>query len=263
MQSGANGMRAGDRVVYLIDKRRGVAQEFFHDGDACVLFDGAEFSEMVKWHQLLPELTIEAVLNRDLKRIADIDQKFHEAHSWGSWMAGASSERHSLVEKARKYGRSIEHKYLMLPQTGTISDQEPSAIKPTKKSGEHRAPSKFEHSVWPEQEYQELDAGIRFAVRVLHARGVETCQSCQGGPGHAYPEPTVELQALADDALGFIALAALQEYHLPVTSLSITWRVANGMPYEKLWRITFFRTMEDRADEIPLLTYGVGVAGVL
>ena len=31
--------------------------------------------------------------------------------------------------------------------------------------------------------YQGLDDGIRFAVRVLHAAGFETCQSCEGGPG--------------------------------------------------------------------------------
>lgn len=33
----------------------------------------------------------------------------------------------------------------------------------------------------PDSWYLKLDRGIRFAVRVLHARGFETCQSCQGG----------------------------------------------------------------------------------
>lgn len=38
--------------------------------------------------------------------------------------------------------------------------------------------------------YESLDDGIREAVRVLAQAGVETFESCQGGDGHAYPEPT-------------------------------------------------------------------------
>lgn len=52
-RSGANGMKAGDRVIY-IDGRRGVVDEFLHDGDAFVTFDGGVF-ETVKWHGLRPE----------------------------------------------------------------------------------------------------------------------------------------------------------------------------------------------------------------
>lgn len=114
--------------------------------------------------------------------------------------------------------------------------------------------------VWPESEYQKLDAGIRFAVRVLHAAGFETCQSCQGGLGHSYPEPTVETTALADDSSGFGALAALQEYGLPVAAVAIVWPVRNGLPYEKNWRVTFYKTMEDRADETPIFVYGCRAA---
>ncbi len=111
----------------------------------------------------------------------------------------------------------------------------------------------------PEAFYQGLDVGIRFAVRVLHAAGgVETCQSCQGGPdptrpdrGHAYAVPTVDMIAGADDAVGFAALQALHAYGLPVDTLSIVWNIRNGLPYEKLWRVTFSTTMADRADETP------------
>jgi hypothetical protein len=103
----------------------------------------------------------------------------------------------------------------------------------------------------PEEWYQKLDPGIRLAVRVLHAHGIETCQSCQGGEGHAYDRPTVDLVARADDAVGFGALAALADFGLPVCDVAILWRVENGLPFEKLWRITFRRAMEDRADEHP------------
>lgn len=53
-RSGANGMKAGDRIIYTIDGRHGVADEFLHDGDALVTFDGGAF-ETVKWHHLKPE----------------------------------------------------------------------------------------------------------------------------------------------------------------------------------------------------------------
>lgn len=110
--------------------------------------------------------------------------------------------------------------------------------------------------VWPESDYQGLDAGIRFAVRVLHAHGIETGQSCQGGEGHSYPQPTIEFAADADDATGFKALAVLQTYGLPVDSISIRWSIFRGLPHEKLWQITFWKAMEDRADDELDLIYG-------
>lgn len=105
----------------------------------------------------------------------------------------------------------------------------------------------------PEAFYQRLDVGIRFAVRVLHAAGgIETCQSCQGGKGHAYDRPTVDLVARGEDATGFRALAALVDYGLPVADIAILWDIKHGLPSDKLWRITFTQMMEARADERPL-----------
>lgn len=113
--------------------------------------------------------------------------------------------------------------------------------------------------VMPESFYQQLDAGIRFPVRVLHARGgIDTCQSCQGGPGHdmAYHEPTIDMIAGAEDAVGFVAMAALEEYGIAVRDVSIVWNVKGGVPYEKLWRVTLVRTHDARADELPAFTHG-------
>jgi hypothetical protein len=115
---------------------------------------------------------------------------------------------------------------------------------------------KLQHLMMPEDFYRSLDAGIRFAVRVLHATGIETCQSCQGGKGHAYDQPTVDMIATGDDASGFRALAALADYGLPVRDLAILWNIKNGLPYEKLWRVTFFKTMDDRADDRPTFIRG-------
>jgi hypothetical protein len=108
----------------------------------------------------------------------------------------------------------------------------------------------------PDGFYKAIDPGVRFAVRVLHAAGFETCQACQGGDGHAYHEPTVEMIASADDAQGFGAGAALQVYRLPVSKIGLTWNIRNGLPYEKLWSIVFSKTMEDRADDKPTFVHG-------
>lgn len=40
-------------------------------------------------------------------------------------------------------------------------------------------------------DYTMLDPGIREAVRVLNEAGIGTWQSCEGGDGHAFPEPTI------------------------------------------------------------------------
>jgi len=36
----------------------------------------------------------------------------------------------------------------------------------------------------------DLDPGIRRAVLVLRSARIATFESCQGGPGHAFPDPT-------------------------------------------------------------------------
>jgi hypothetical protein len=101
------------------------------------------------------------------------------------------------------------------------------------------------------KDYDDIDRGIVFAVKVLHAAGIATCQSCQGGEGHCYPEPSVDLVAGPSDSDGFAALAALRDYGLPVSRVMLVWDIQNGLPYSKLWRITFVRSMEDRADDWP------------
>lgn len=105
--------------------------------------------------------------------------------------------------------------------------------------------------------YRLLDPGIRFAVRVLHAHGVDTHQSCQGGKGHAYDVPSIDFaNGTLAGAEGFGALWALAGYGLPVNGLNYHWRIVNGVPVECFWRVTFSRTMEDRADGTPTFIYG-------
>jgi hypothetical protein len=59
-----------------------------------------------------------------------------------------------------------------------------------------------------------LDPGIAHAVHVLREAAIETFESCEGGPGHAYPEPTVRFHG--NTAEGFRALAAAFQADLPV-----------------------------------------------
>jgi hypothetical protein len=51
--NGANGMKAGDRILYTIDGRTGIADEFLPDGDAFVTWDDGSY-ETVHWNHLLP-----------------------------------------------------------------------------------------------------------------------------------------------------------------------------------------------------------------
>lgn len=106
--------------------------------------------------------------------------------------------------------------------------------------------------VMPEAWYQRLDAGIRFPVRVLHAAGLETCQSCQGGPGHDYPMPAVDLPAGGSDADGLHAVAALASYGLDVLSVSIRWGVTRWLPCDRVWRVELRCAYPERANEQPI-----------
>src|SRR5947209_6117408 len=66
-----------------------------------------------------------------------------------------------------------------------------------------------------------LDRGIRKAVEILQANGVETYQSCEGGPGHSYPEPTICFYGTV--AAGMRAVAVALDFGMPVLDLRRTW----------------------------------------
>lgn len=82
-----------------------------------------------------------------------------------------------------------------------------------------------------------LDPGIRHYVLVLRSEGIETCQSCQGGPGHAYLEPTIEFYG-AQEA-GLRAVAAAIAHGLPVAELRREWSIRNGEIDGPIWTVTF------------------------
>lgn len=85
-----------------------------------------------------------------------------------------------------------------------------------------------------------LDEGIADAVKTLAAAGVETFESCQGGEGHAYPEPTVRFYG--NRAEGFRALAAAMQAGLRVAYLRRTWPINEDEPTGPWWEMVFVPT---------------------
>lgn len=82
-----------------------------------------------------------------------------------------------------------------------------------------------------------LDQGIALAVSVLVAEGVETFQSCEGGPTHAFPEPTVRFHGHRDE--GFRALGIALRAGLRVSELRRAWDIIDGEPVGPHWEMTF------------------------
>ena len=82
-----------------------------------------------------------------------------------------------------------------------------------------------------------LDKGIKEAVESLQEAGVETFESCEGGPGHAYAEPTVRFHGGKSE--GFRALSAAMSAGLCVTGLRRVWPIIEDEATGPWWELTF------------------------
>lgn len=87
------------------------------------------------------------------------------------------------------------------------------------------------------REIEHLDPGIADIVALLLSKGVETFESCQGGPGHAFPEPTVRFYGHRDE--GFRALAIALQHGLRVSEVRRYWSVIDGEPTGPHWEMVF------------------------
>ncbi len=83
-----------------------------------------------------------------------------------------------------------------------------------------------------------LDAGIREYVKILHENGIETYESCEGGQGHAFTEPTIRFHGERSE--GFRALAIALQHNLPVFKLCRFWTIQDLEPVGPDWEMTFF-----------------------
>ncbi len=108
--------------------------------------------------------------------------------------------------------------------------------------------------VW--KNYDGIDKGIRFAVRVLHSHGIETGQSCEGGDGHAYDHPTVDLAGGARYGDGFAALHFLTLHGLSVETVELVWTVDRGLIADNFWRIVLTEARPDLADHDLMFLWG-------
>lgn len=88
-----------------------------------------------------------------------------------------------------------------------------------------------------------LDAGIRSVVLVLRANGIETFESCEGGTGHSYLEPTVRFHGGIGE--GFKGLAIALQHGFKVAALRRTWVIQDLEPTGPYWELTFVEKSKD------------------
>lgn len=95
-----------------------------------------------------------------------------------------------------------------------------------------------DHPPTHDPDIEMLDGGIGKFVERFRLCGIETFESCEGGKGHAYPEPTIRFHGTPE--AGWRAVGACLAYGLPIAELRRVWEVldANEVtgPY---WEVTF------------------------
>lgn len=83
-----------------------------------------------------------------------------------------------------------------------------------------------------------LDRGISKAVKILQANGIETFESCEGGAGHAFTEPTIRFHGGPET--GWKAMGVCLSYGLPILCLRRVWYVLDRHePTGPKWEIVF------------------------
>jgi hypothetical protein len=82
-----------------------------------------------------------------------------------------------------------------------------------------------------------MDEGIAPFVHALRSAGIETSESCEGGNGHVFPEPTIRFCGGVGE--GFRALAEALRQRLPVYALRRMWTVDDGELTGPFWEIVF------------------------
>lgn len=101
-----------------------------------------------------------------------------------------------------------------------------------------------EHLSPRERWLADMDPGISPFVDALDAYGIETYESCEGGDGHASPEPVVRFQG--NSAAGLRAVAVALDHGLPVCELRRFWSVTRADELDgPSWEIVFSRAARD------------------
>ena len=87
-----------------------------------------------------------------------------------------------------------------------------------------------------------LDPGIELFVNILRELGIDTIQSCEGGPGHSYSQPTIDFCGAKYE--GFIAYAYAMNCRFPVKDISRVWHSREDGLDGPIWRMTFYRKVD-------------------
>ena len=82
-----------------------------------------------------------------------------------------------------------------------------------------------------------LDAGIEKVVNILFDVGIETFESCEGGVGHAYCEPTVRFHG--DRFEGLKAFTIAMKNNLNATDLRRIYQIIDGELTGPHWEMVF------------------------
>ena len=91
-----------------------------------------------------------------------------------------------------------------------------------------------------------LDPGIKQAVEKLQACGIETFESCEGGGGHAFTEPTIRFRGTPE--AGWHALGVCLASGFPVLCLRRVWYVLDtNEPTGPDWELVFREQLSSRA----------------
>lgn len=80
-----------------------------------------------------------------------------------------------------------------------------------------------------------LDVDIAWPVHMLRERGIHTTESCQGGEGHAFPDPSIKIAGSHGE--GWRALSVLRDYRVPVMHLCRTWDITHGEVDGPYWLV--------------------------
>jgi hypothetical protein len=86
--------------------------------------------------------------------------------------------------------------------------------------------------------YKAIDPGIRKAVKILFENGIETFESCEGGAGHAFFEPTIRFHG--SHGTGLRAVSIAMQYGLRVNELRRYYTVLDGELVGPSWELTFW-----------------------
>ena len=99
------------------------------------------------------------------------------------------------------------------------------------------SPQRVTAPIYTEADFEFVDSGIRHEVTILAKHGIETFESCEGGPGHCFPEPTVRFYGGREQ--GFKALWIALENGLRPANLRRYYSIEDGEPRGPDWELTF------------------------